>query len=250
VKYDLDFKEIASKCSIVDVAKWLGLELKRKGEAQWSASCPVGSGLHSLILTPAKERFWCFSPSCKAGGDSIELVSKIKGLDKKAAAKMLSETFLGRTSVPSVPPAESRDLGGVANYLVYDHESLVELGLEPETCKAWGAGYKPKGLFSGRLAIPIHDTDGKLVGYLGHALKMGQEPEVALPKDIEQDQYLIGAHRIDPTQPVSLTVSPLSMLMATQHDFQAVCILKFTPRSLSLLSTWMEEKRIAEVTLI
>ena len=44
-------------------------------------------------------------------------------------------------------------------------------GLTEETCQAFGAGYAPKGIMRGRLAIPIHDWGGALVAYCGRAVE-------------------------------------------------------------------------------
>jgi hypothetical protein len=57
-----------------------------------------------------------------------------------------------------------------------------------------GCRVPEKGLHTGRPAIPIYDGE-KLVGYAGRAVKKGQEPVTALPKDIAEDSYIIGADR-------------------------------------------------------
>jgi hypothetical protein len=49
-----------------------------------------------------------------------------------------------------------------------EHESLAELGLSPATIEHFGLGYCTRpGMFQGRITAPIHDEEGRLVGYTG-----------------------------------------------------------------------------------
>jgi DNA primase len=48
-----------------------------------------------------------------------------------------------------------------------DHFNLVNRGLTKEAIACFGLGYCSKGLLSGRIAIPIPDRGGKLIGYTG-----------------------------------------------------------------------------------
>jgi DNA primase len=48
-----------------------------------------------------------------------------------------------------------------------DHVYLRKRGFDPKTIKYFGLGYCSKGMFAGRIAIPLHDESGKLVGYAG-----------------------------------------------------------------------------------
>ena len=47
------------------------------------------------------------------------------------------------------------------------HPYLMERGLAPETVREFGLGYCGKGVMSQRIAIPIHNPAGELVGYAG-----------------------------------------------------------------------------------
>jgi DNA primase len=55
------------------------------------------------------------------------------------------------------------------------HPYLAERGLTPEAVKEFGLGYCDKGVMSGRIAIPIHNVGGELVGYVGRW--PGEPPE-------------------------------------------------------------------------
>ncbi len=47
------------------------------------------------------------------------------------------------------------------------HPYLKERGFTAETIAHFGLGYCGKGLMQGRIAIPLHDQHGKLIGYAG-----------------------------------------------------------------------------------
>jgi len=47
------------------------------------------------------------------------------------------------------------------------HPYLAERGLSPETVKEFGIGYCAKGVMARRIAIPIYNVKGELVGYAG-----------------------------------------------------------------------------------
>lgn len=51
--------------------------------------------------------------------------------------------------------------------LVSDHPYLKLRGLSPETIAHFGLGYCSRGLMQGRIAIPLHDSQGQLIGYAG-----------------------------------------------------------------------------------
>lgn len=67
------------------------------------------------------------------------------------------------------------------------HSSLAEKGIDRETAAAFGIGYCPDpGPLSGRIAVPINNVRGLLVGYAGIALDTAGEPRcMFLPSDFE-----------------------------------------------------------------
>jgi DNA primase len=83
-----------------------------------------------------------------------------------------------KSSAPkAVEPKESapnKPLGFTLK-LVSPHPYFAECGLTPETVAEFGLGYCDKGVMSGRIAIPIHNIEGKLVGYAGRW--PGEPPE-------------------------------------------------------------------------
>jgi DNA primase len=76
--------------------------------------------------------------------------------------------------VPPTPPSPSpKPETGTNKPLSFQleidqaHPYLTERGLTPETVREFGIGHCAKGVMSGRIAIPIRNVTGDLVGYSG-----------------------------------------------------------------------------------
>lgn len=161
----VDFAALKRATNIEYVANWLGLELKRAG-AQYRCACPVmGGGDRALVITPAQDVFYCFSPKCNKGGDLLELIAHVHGITTRDAALSLQSHLW--------PQGDLKEL----DYLVHDAPQLQEAGMPPHVAKALGAGYAPRGTMAGRMVFPLRTKDGKLVGYVGF-----NEDGIKLPK--------------------------------------------------------------------
>ncbi len=90
-----------------------------------------------------------------------------------------------------------------------DHPYLQTRGLTPETIRTFGLGYCGRGLMAGRIAIPLHDHEGNLIGYAGRIVddsQIGEEnPKYRLPGARERDgeifefrksAFLFNGHRV------------------------------------------------------
>jgi len=86
-----------------------------------------------------------------------------------------------KTSEPKVSEP-NKPLGFVLK-LANQHPYFAERGLTPETVAEFGLGFCDKGVMSGRIAIPIHNMDSKLVGYAGRwpAKPPEERPKYRLP---------------------------------------------------------------------
>ena len=51
-----------------------------------------------------------------------------------------------------------------------EHPYLLSRGFTPETIQHFGLGFCSRGLLKGRVAIPLHDVAGALVGYAGRVV--------------------------------------------------------------------------------
>jgi DNA primase len=175
-----DFQLIKERVSIEAAAQALGLRVTKSG-ASLRGECPAcgTGGSRALALTPSKELFYCFSAG--AGGDVISLWGHIKKCSLAQAGDQLAATFSignsgtvnrapvnsAQSTTPHAPPAPPQHGFKALDYLEPEHDAVVAAGLDADTCRFIGAGYAPKGVLRGTVAIPIRDESGTLLGYVG-----------------------------------------------------------------------------------
>jgi len=121
-------------------------------------------------------------------------------------------------SEPASPEAEPDDnrprvVNALLNFelkrLDQGHPYLRERKLTPETIAHFGIGFCKQGMMQDRIAIPLHDTEGSLIGYAGRIVddaKIGKDcPKYLLPGERERDgtlyefrksRFLFNGHRI------------------------------------------------------
>lgn len=151
--YAVDFAELKARFSIEQVAAILGLDVKQQN-GQLRCACPVhDGGSRALVITPAKEAFYCFAPECKTGGDLIELYAHSKQMSVKDAALELSR-YAGDALQP-------------LDYLQAEHPAVQALGISDAHAAKVGIGYAARGTLIGRVAFPLRDAQGKLIAYAG-----------------------------------------------------------------------------------
>lgn len=164
----LDFLAIKEANHIEPTAEKLGLTLKRQGN-QLRGPCPSGQGGdRALVITPEKEAWYSFGLG--KGGDVISLVALVHKCSPKEAAAWLS----GDTQPEKKPSKAQTTTAGKPSegfqpleYLVSDHEAVIAIGLQPDDAARLGAGFAPRGVLRGTVAIPVRDEHGKLLGYVG-----------------------------------------------------------------------------------
>ncbi len=251
----IDFVALKERVSVEAAISLLGLNLKQRN-GQWRGPCPVckSGGDRALVITPAKNAFYCFGS--RTGGDVIAFAAHIRECDAKQAAAFLAgdggeekqdadKTSESGNTSNTVP--EERNKGDTRSlqpltYLQPDHECVRALGLYRETCEFFGAGYAPKGIMRGRLAIPIHDNQGTLVAYCGRTTN-DENPGLIFPKDFDPATLVYNAHNVTEAELVLLR-DPLEVMLATQNGIDnVVSFLTDTIRSkqLHLLAKLMDE---------
>jgi DNA primase len=206
----VNYKSLRSELSFIEILHHYGVELKERGE-QWHGFCPLptheGKRQSPSFSANVGRGIWqCFG--CGAKGNLIEFAARMEGLnpdnpdDFRKAALLLQKTFGGsdgaeREKPKATPKGERRERsaqedveektpGSVVNApldfelqrLNYDHPYLRERGFTDETIKTFGLGYCHRGLMKGRIAIPLHDAKGTLIGYAGRIVD-----EEAIGKD-------------------------------------------------------------------
>lgn len=243
----IDFAEVKKRVSIADVLSMLGIELKKAGN-QLRGCCPIhkGDNDRQFVVTPAKNVWYCFG-NCDGGGDIIELVSKVKQITQKEAAQTIALHFkLIDIAKPEKATSSSKAFEPLT-YLDPEHEALKPLGLSADTLRHFEAGYAPKGIMSGRLAVPIHELDGTLIAYVGVALN-GAEPRFKYPKDFTPRVF--NANRVGEGV-LYVARDPLKVLKAFEGGIEnCVAVEEMTPALLKLLAELSEAKGVDSVELM
>ena len=111
-----------------------------------------------------------------------------------------------RESAPAIPqqaetPAEEEGpntpLKFALKELQTDHPYMAERGLTDETVAEFGLGFCKRGTMAGRVAIPIHNTEGALVGYAGRwpGEAPDKRPKYKLPEGFKKMSEVFNLHR-------------------------------------------------------
>jgi hypothetical protein len=182
------------------------------------------------VITPAKNAFYCFG--AHMGGDVIALAAHIRDCGMKEAASFLADeehngaaqksSAGSRGTVPEERSKgiEERRLLNPLAYLEPAHPKVQALGLTEETCRAFGAGYAPKGILRGRLAIPIHDWRGELIAYCGQAVS-DESPALIFPNGFRPEGHVFNAHQAGEGELV-LARDPLEAMLASQNGIDNI----------------------------
>ena len=107
----------------------------------------------------------------------------------------------------------------------------------------FGAGFAPKGIMRGRLAIPLHDVNGLLLAYCGRAVG-AESPALTFPNGFNPAEVIFNAHNLH-EGPLVLLSDPLQVLRAAEGGVEnAVAFLtgSIVPQQLEMLASLMDQK--------
>jgi len=196
----IDFKALRACLDFAQVLEHYKVEVKRKGD-QHHGFCPLPNhngkrNSPSFSANLEKGIFQCFG--CGAKGNILDFAALMENSDprdgtalREVAIKLqrrfcpeLGETS-GKPEKPGarkpVPPkkADPKDeLPVIVNQpldfelkgLDAEHPYLLKRDFTPETIAHFGLGFCSRGMLKDRIAIPLHDYQGKLVGYAGRVV--------------------------------------------------------------------------------
>ena len=259
----IDFADLKASVSIVDVLRLLNVATKPDGD-RLRACCPIHKGTdpRGFVVTPSKGLWYCFG-GCK-GGDMIALVAKVRLCTQKEAAQFIAEgtgTSSGNGTVPragnSSPQPQAKeerrrgfDAEAYAKGLDPAHAALAPLEIAPETLREWKAGYSTSGVNRGRLALPIINKYGVIVGYAGRAV--GEEtPRLVFPNGLSPAEFIFGAHRVT-TGELQLVRDPLDVMRAYENGVENVVAFlteTVSAQQLEILASLMDEQKCDTVSL-
>ncbi len=161
---------------------------------------------------------------------------------------MVSGIFTNALPV-TVPEKEKAGFNPLT-YLQPEHPAVQGLGVSAETASFFGAGFAPRGILRGRLAIPIHDRDGTLMAYCGRAVK-DESPTLLFPNGFQPADFIFGAHLVRAGH-LTLVRDPLSVLTANESGVENVIAFlteSIAAQQLEMLASLMDEWHCETVEL-
>lgn len=203
----IDFAELRQKLDFAAVLRHYGVELKIRRGVQHQGFCPLPTHKGerrspSFSANLEKKAFHCFG--CQAKGNVIEFAARMEGFDpddprqlRQAALRLVEYFGVGNGAGDAPhrkqnPPVKASDapvsdpsaqqnaepavtdsaivnapLDFTLRKLDVEHAYLKARGLTAQTIEHFGLGYCSRGLMQGRIAIPLHDPEGRLIGYAG-----------------------------------------------------------------------------------
>ncbi len=209
------FSEIKKAVSIKDILdhyEVLDTFTPKNGGALFGP-CPIhkGESKTQFKVDTEKNCWYCFG-TCKQGGNILDLVAKMEKVSIREGAILISGWFdlNGQKKKAEGPPPKEPDPEQQASERPYnpplkfkgltnlnpEHDSLSQRGFCKETIGTFEAGFFPgKGIMAGRIAIPIHNADGVLVGYAGRPVEDGKEP-YKYAKGFRPELEVYNLHRV------------------------------------------------------
>jgi DNA primase len=182
----IDLKELKSELNFAALFESYHIELHVRGE-QHHGFCPLpthqGKRNSPSFSANLKRGIWqCFG--CGQKGNVLDFAVLMEGGDprngedvKRAASKLRQKgvSASGQHREVEYHPPRSENGEIVINApldfelkgLDATHPYLLERGFTNEVVEHFELGYCSRGLLQNRLAIPLHDEKGRLVGYAG-----------------------------------------------------------------------------------
>ena len=186
----IDFKQLREQLDFAAVLKHYSVAIKASAGGQHKGRCPLPThpkDSHSLSFSANLNRkiFRCFG--CNVSGNCLDFAVRMESgnpnnaMDVRRVALKLQQIFGAPAKKPAPvaqrqqpPPAVSGSTNVLINEpldfalknLSADHDFFHKRHLLPATIEHFGLGYCTKGMFAGRIAVPLHNARG-LVGYCG-----------------------------------------------------------------------------------
>lgn len=274
----IDFKRLRRELRIEDVLRHYNVRLKICGDRA-TGLCPLpthskrenGKRTPSFSVSLSRGLWNCFG--CKTGGSVLDLAIRMEGFDpddsaavRRVALKLVhafniessdsrhppkasKRAVARRKSVDVVeepPEDDSSQIETIVNAplefelkLDPDHPYLAERGLVRKTIDHFGIGFCSRGLLKDRIAVPLHNPQGQLVGYAGRLvddeLIDDEHPKYLLPGpreregkrfELRKSELLFNAHRLGGFIGRLIVVEGvMSVFWLTQHGYPNVVAL-------------------------
>lgn len=206
----VDFQRVKQAVSIAAVLHDYGIDwLRPSGRRNHlRGRCPLHGqgGEDAFHADLQKNAFQCFC--CQRKGNVLDLVAALEKCSVRQAALRLQQrsglqstaaklTAGGREQKRELVPKKDGLEPLRWRFSPVDpwHCYLQQRGIEVATAEAFGVGYySGPGLMRGRVVIPIHDAEGRLVAYGGRALEHNLA-KYKLPPRFHKSLVLFNLHR-------------------------------------------------------
>lgn len=261
----VDFNHVRSRADFIRVLAHYDLEAKPESKpGQVKALCPFHEDTRpSLKVNIDRNIFHCFA--CGAKGNVLEFVRDMEylGEDELRKAALTLAEICGIAPAPggditkrkpragtrrqaasaqpkTPPPADEPTLENSAFNSPLSFELklensdelaawLTERGIDEATAKTFGLGLASarSKTMGGRLAIPLHNQSGQLIGYAGRYLgdaKSDDQPKYILPKGFKKELELFNGHRL-PSEPEVVVLFESFLSELRHHEHLPCCTL-------------------------
>ena len=219
----LDLVAALEDCSVRDaavkVADWFGVETSAP-KSRRAARNPGSSGMAATR-----------PPKTSAGPDAVAMGSE-PVLPENPERESGSSAGDPTAQTDQVRPAANRPLTFELK-LDPSHPWFAEVGLRPETVREFGIGFCAKGMMGGRVAFPIRNAAGELIGYAGRW--PGDPPEGQplwkYPTGLDLGQVVYPAERLAETSPGQALFAndPLRVVLCWQLGVKGVFFVPGDP---------------------
>ncbi len=235
----IDFKAVRRDADFEIVLAAFDIALEKDGSHpdQWKALCPFHDDTNpSLKVNTAKNIFHCFA--CEAKGNVLDFVMELENVPVRTAASRVAEICglsggeplrkakrrkkpsqkIQAPPVATPPPKADTPVlaSGSEDGEPYNPPLSFELKLKTDDAlKVWleargidyhaqkkfglGRASKRSKTIGDRLAIPLHDKQGRLIGYCGRYADDNVPDDVrkyVLPKGFRKELELFNLHRV------------------------------------------------------
>ena len=201
----IDFRAIKDQARFETVLAIYGLETRGHGTERMTW-CPFhDDGSPSCSINLEKKVFQCFG--CGEKGTILDFVAKMEQFGILESARLVAEwcSVSGEAPAPgrvaAAHPGQPTGNEPLGFELLLDprHPYLSQRGVSRGIISKFGLGSCDRGIMKGRVCIPIHDANGRLVAYAGRSPGLASspdEPRYRLPRGFKKRLVLFNFHRV------------------------------------------------------
>ena len=226
----MTLRELRRLVGIERVLEHRGLteDLTRRGH-RLVGPCPVHGGDNpTAFVADCRRGLWnCFTVC--GGGDVVELIRALDQVTYAQVARTLT-AMAGRTPArpPSPPPTVAEPFRAYTRRLDLEpaHPFLAARGIHPTTARRFEVGaWRGRGMLQGCVAVRLHDTGCRPLGYAGRRLKPDRRGKWVFPRRLPKSSLLYGWHRLPSRDQLVIVEGPWEVLRLHQLGVPAVALL-------------------------